>query len=93
MSVYSWSMRHASVLLFAYAVVALAVTLVMQLDSFGGMSRDYGPGFAGSGLFRFLAAVMGSMGSAALPLFGSALLWRADNWLAARAPGVAEVAE
>ncbi len=94
MSFFSWTMRRAAILLFVYGLFALVVTLVMQIDSFGRMGIDYGPGIAGSGIFRFLAAVMGAFGAALWPLFGAAFLWRIDIGLRRLLPAQpAEIAE
>jgi hypothetical protein len=81
MNFYLWAMRSASVLLFVYALVALVSALVIQLESLGAMGSSYGPGLGGSGIARLMSMIVGSLGAAAWPLFGAALLWRVDRWL------------
>lgn len=70
---YLRAMRSASRILFAVAlllpIAALATSTFL----------DTGFGFS---VFRFLIGVLQALQSALLPLFGAALLWRIDVWLA-----------
>lgn len=81
MSFYLWSMRRASVILFVMAVLVLAASLAGNLLVFmQAESSQYNsqPDFQ---FIQMLLSLASALQTAAFPLFGAAMLWRADRWL------------
>jgi len=87
---YLWMMRSAAGILFGVAIAIFVGGLVANFllaDEMAGLSQ----GSENFRLIQKLSSFFQVLQAAAWPFFGSAALWRADRWFAARASfGAAE---
>ena len=84
MQFYNWAMRGASVILFVAALISLfggAVPFFLMIDqSAANLYRDSGA----NQNWMIVQAIVSGVSNAVWPLFGAALLWRADKYLAGK---------
>jgi hypothetical protein len=91
---YTWAMRCASGILFMIGLLTIVLTFGFQMSNYlhvtGGIDGTFAPDAGQFHWYEAFLALLGALSAAMLPLFGAALLWRADRWLAATAKGAAE---
>ena len=81
-----WAMRSAAAILFGMAIFIAAGIIAYHLFMYIETARSVDSGSMAMSpplsMSHFVFSALTALSGAALPLFGAAIIWRIDRWLA-----------